>query len=285
MNVSRPTEVPFTSHLSDCRFRGVKAVHLAVRLVRKKWFKCWEALIFAYSLQIRKWHAICQIAKRRIAIANKLDPRASTSIQLEINKVESMNRLPNDFSEQEYSDNGLKGKLLVATPALNGSPFQKTVVLVLQDNESGTFGVVLNRPAKEEMLDAWADLSGHYPDDHCVVHGGPIGGPVFAIHQQASIAEVEMTKGLYVSADSNLLRQVTTECDDPYRIVFGVASWADGQLYQEIERGAWFTLNASPESIFDDAAWMWEKSLRRYGRELTRDVLGVRQIPSDPSLN
>ena len=190
-----------------------------------------------------------------------------------------MNRLSQDRR------NDLCGKLLVATPALNGNQFEKTVVLVLQDNENGTFGVVLNRPANAETREAWESMTGRVAVERCIVHGGPIGGPVFAIHQDQAMAEVEMPGGLFVSADSELLRKLTEQENDRYRIVFGIASWSDGQLQTEIDQGVWFALNANPDVIFDDANWMWEKSLRQYGQQITCDVLGLSRLPADPNLN
>ncbi len=184
----------------------------------------------------------------------------------------------------EVSDE-LHGKLLVATPSLHGNPFQKTVVLILQHNENGTFGVVLNRPANDEMRQAWEDATGQSPYERCVVQGGPIGGPVFAIHQRESIGEVAMPGGIFVSVDTKSLRHLTEQVDDRYRIIFGVASWQIGQLEDEIDLGIWYTLPADADDIFDDPTWMWEKALRRYGEQLTRDVVGIDQFPPDPTWN
>ena len=183
------------------------------------------------------------------------------------------------------SPKDLLGQLLVATPSLSGNTFQKTVVLVLQHNNQGTFGVVLNRPANDEMRQAWENATGQHPDEQCVVQGGPVGGPVFAIHQHESIGEVAMPGGIFVSADAKSLRQLTEQTDDRYRIIFGVASWQVGQLQDEIDDGVWYTIMADADEIFDDANWMWEKALRRYGEEVTCDVFGLESLPTNPNWN
>ena len=57
------------------------------------------------------------------------------------------------------SDSPLKGRLLVATPPLVDGNFDRTVVLILEHNDDGALGVVLNRPSGEEVgapLDRWA---------------------------------------------------------------------------------------------------------------------------------
>ena len=194
-----------------------------------------------------------------------------------------MSNMHNRFQISPSDD--LQGKLLVAAPSLIGNVFEKTVVLVLQHNSSGTFGIVLNRPADKEILTEWESMTGKDPTNRCFVHGGPVGGPVFAIHQQQAIGEVEMPCGLFVSADSVSMRKLMEQDDDRYRIVFGVASWSIGQLESEIDSGIWFPLNARADDVFDDASWMWEKSLRRYGEQVTREVLRIDRLPDNPNWN
>ncbi len=242
----------------------------------------------------------------------------------------------------------LQGKLLVASPVLDDSPFRKTVVLLLQHNDAGSFGVVLNRPAGEKILRAWDDIAGRqksnstdfdpepadeqelakelgsafdgaefgdddFGDDDFgdaeqvepdaiqpdsaqeitnntivrsnIVHGGPVGGPVFAIHELESIGEMEMPGGIFVSAQSDNLMQLVHNHNDRYKIVFGVAAWGEGQLQSEIDQGCWFPVSATADHVFASNEWMWEQQLRRYGRELTRDVFGLTYLPGDPQLN
>lgn len=177
------------------------------------------------------------------------------------------------------------GAMLVASPALHNTPFQQAVVFVLQNNAEGTFGVVLNRPANEKIKYAWQKLIGTDSSERYIVHGGPIGGPVFAIHQEKSLGEIEMPDGIFVSAGSDTFEQLVQNDNSRYRIVFGIAGWQNGQLTNELEKGLWFSLDASAEAVFDDVESMWEKSLRRYGRQLMRDVVGINEMPADPLAN
>jgi putative transcriptional regulator len=175
--------------------------------------------------------------------------------------------------------------LLIAAPALKGTVFHKTVVFVLQHNSEGTFGVVLNQPANEEIKCEWHKLIGTDASDRFIVQGGPIGGPVFALHQEQKLAEMEMPGGVFVSAGSDKFQQLIDNDDSCYRIVFGVAGWQQGQLSDEIEEGLWYTLDGDAEQVFDDPTWMWEKSLRRYGQKLICDVIGIDRLPPSPLLN
>src|SRR6476661_9889438 len=69
---------------------------------------------------------------------------------------------------------GTQGRLLVATPLLNDPNFMRTVVLMLEDNDEGALGLVLNRPSPLEVgepLPDWADLSA---TPQVVFVGGPV---------------------------------------------------------------------------------------------------------------
>ena len=52
------------------------------------------------------------------------------------------------------------GLLLVATPVLSETEFDRTVLLILEHDESGTFAVVLNRPSDitvDSVLPEWSN--------------------------------------------------------------------------------------------------------------------------------
>src|SRR5579884_3540470 len=69
----------------------------------------------------------------------------------------------------------LTGRLLVATPALADPNFDRAVVLLLDHDEEGSLGVVLNRPTPVtvgSVLEPWAALAGEPP---VVFQGGPVG--------------------------------------------------------------------------------------------------------------
>ncbi|SCE54238.1 putative transcriptional regulator, partial [Streptomyces sp. Termitarium-T10T-6] len=68
----------------------------------------------------------------------------------------------------------LTGRLLVAAPALTDPNFDRAVVLLLDHDEEGSLGVVLNRPTPVgvgDILASWAALTGE-PD--VVFQGGPV---------------------------------------------------------------------------------------------------------------
>jgi putative transcriptional regulator len=175
---------------------------------------------------------------------------------------------------------------MVASPGLLKTPFAKAVVFILQHDKNGTFGVVLNRPADDRIRNAWRQLMGS-PETSArhVVNGGPLGGPVFAIHQLQSLGQMEMPGGIFLSTDAGAFKALTSRNDAHYRIIFGIAGWQIGQLELEIQQGYWYPLQADAEQVFGDPSLMWEKLFRRYGRIAICDLLGIDRLPPDPSCN
>jgi putative transcriptional regulator len=68
----------------------------------------------------------------------------------------------------------LTGRLLVATPLLVDPNFRRTVVLILDHDEDGSLGVVVNRPTTIDVasvLEQWAELT---TAPGVVFQGGPV---------------------------------------------------------------------------------------------------------------
>lgn len=178
------------------------------------------------------------------------------------------------------------GQLLVATEKNCNSRFERTVILLMQHDNRGSFGVALNKPAGPTIKQAWQKLTGaDNVDDQIIVAGGPLKGPVFALHQIPDLSDAEMPGGLHVSAEINKLQQLMEQFENPYRIVVGVAGWKQGQLDAELASGNWYVMPMDAETVFDDPQWMWDYCLQECGRQQIADVLGNDLFPDDPSLN
>jgi len=180
------------------------------------------------------------------------------------------------------------GSLLIATASLWDTPFQQAVILILQSNPSGTIGVILNQPAGDEIKFAWRKLTGQNLDDRFLVSGGPIDGPVFAIHQNHHLGEIEMPGGIFVTAQANKFKELVNLKNSPYRIAFGIAGWKPGQLQSEVNHGLWYCSgSSSADQIFSDPNNLWDEALVRHGRNILQDLLGKTnvQFPDSPLNN
>src|SRR3954462_3152477 len=133
-------------------------------------------------------------------------------------------------------EKSLRGHLLIAAPSLFDY-FRRTVVLVLEHNEEGAMGVVLNRPSETTVGEAVSALAGLADHDQLVHLGGPVSPEsVVALGEFEDLDDAP-------SAVSGSRGLVDPEGADPslrrLRVYAGYAGWGPGQLEGELEDGAW----------------------------------------------
>jgi putative transcriptional regulator len=183
----------------------------------------------------------------------------------------------------------LKGRLLIALPALRDPNFDRTIVFVLQHDEAGAVGVVLNRPTRLEVVDAlpqWGHIVANPP---VFFVGGPV-GPSSAICLARLRSEVPdgPADGWQAVTDRIGTLDLTRDPDevagevDAIRVFSGYAGWRGGQLEDELVAGAWLVTDAaSADPLCEEPAELWRIVLRRQPGSLALLAL----FPEDPSLN
>ena len=144
----------------------------------------------------------------------------------------------------------LKGHLLVASPHLLDPNFVRTVVLLLHHSKEGAFGVVLNRPADNTVKELWEQV-GDSPceSERRVNVGGPVSGPLMAVHTDRSLREMEILPGLYFAAQRDNIEKLFRQHDHPFRVFVGHSGWGGGQLERELKGGSWLTTPATIEYV------------------------------------
>lgn len=189
----------------------------------------------------------------------------------------------------------LRGRLLVANPALPDPNFDRTVVLVLAHEDEGALGLVLNRPTEMDVdspLPRWEHLAA---DPRVVFVGGPVApGAAICLARIPVSAGVGAETGLEspegwapVTGDLGTLDLEKDPDDLPVsveaiRVFAGYAGWGAGQLEQEIEAGAWFVISPDPGDVMSgEPQSLWKRVLRRQGGDLA--VLAA--FPPDPRMN
>jgi len=179
------------------------------------------------------------------------------------------------------------GMLLVATPALLDPNFADTVVLLLDVDDQGALGVVLNRPSGvrvEEVLEGWGDV---VADPDVLFQGGPV-----STQGALAVATLRVEDDVPVGFRAVEGRLGLVDLDTPIellegsldglRIFAGYAGWGADQLAGEIEEGSWYVVPALPPDVFrDDPRDLWRDVLRRQPGELAWHSTR----PFDPDLN
>lgn len=183
---------------------------------------------------------------------------------------------------------GLGGRLLVAAPQLADPNFSRTVVLVLEHDEPGAVGVVLNRPLHVEVgeiLDRWAELAAGAPPP-VVFSGGPVSpDAVIGLARAAPAADARawptVVPGVGV-VDLSVAPLDQPVVLDGVRLFSGYAGWAPGQLEEEMGDGGWIVLDPLATDPFCARPdQLWHDVLRRQGGAIGM----LATYPPAPSVN
>lgn len=179
----------------------------------------------------------------------------------------------------------LQGHFLVASPHLPDPNFYRTVVLLLQHDGEGAFGVILNRPGRTTVAEAWK-LFGEGPchSQQRVYRGGPVEGPPLALHTLRSCGQSEVLPGLFVTSRGEWLRRVVRG-EKQFRLFLGYAGWGAGQLDSELEMGGWLVHPASLPDVFLEPESMWKRVTGEIGLQILAPTIGRQRVPEQPWLN
>ena len=179
----------------------------------------------------------------------------------------------------------LEGQLLLAAPELLDPNFVHAVILLIEHNEMGALGLVINRPTNKTVEDLWRQVGESTCECPQPVHlGGPVSGPLMAIHTLDGLAEMEIVPGVFFAAKKQNLDELVRQVGD-FKMFIGHAGWGPGQLEGEIQQGAWHSLAARIDDLFDTRDDLWERLLHRAVAGLLPEMLGIKHVPPDPSLN
>ena len=171
------------------------------------------------------------------------------------------------------------GDVLVASILLADGVFNRTVVLVLDCDEDGALGVILNEISQTRLDAVLPDWVSAVSKPQLLFHGGPV-SPNGAICLASVVNPGEEPPGwrpLFVAAGGvgrDQLRVGLLHLDTPIEIVAGAyrdlrifagySGWAAGQLQAEISEGMWHVFPADYTDIFGaEPLDLWRWVLRR----------------------
>lgn len=178
-----------------------------------------------------------------------------------------------------------RGKLLLSEPYLGDPNFERTVILITEENESGSVGFVLNKPS-EITLDAVLSEINDFPENLFI--GGPVAQDSLhfiytgEVHVENSI-EI-MPDVFWGGSYEHLLELINLKLIIPenFRFFIGYSGWGEGQLEMELEQNAWIISDATKEDIFSlTPESMWRLILSKMGGKYKM----FSNFPVDPRFN
>lgn len=178
------------------------------------------------------------------------------------------------------------GRLLLATPPLVDPNFDRTVVYVIEHNDEGALGLVLNRPTDDDDLPGLRSWLGVCSTPAVVFQGGPV--ETEALIGLARAAGATEGEGFAPIRGGLGTVDLEAEPDDvevvlrDVRVFRGYAGWGPGQLDDELDAGAWIVVDADPGDPFSsDPEDLWRAVLRRQSGRLA----WLANCPDDISVN
>lgn len=201
----------------------------------------------------------------------------------------------------------LSGRMLIASPYLTDGNFMRSVVFMIRHDDEGAFGLAVNRPTSTRLRDVIGStgLKGEQREDDAIFRGGPVEGPLLALHDLAGVGEPcgrcqgaggaimeaqctvhehpdepwgSMSIDLgnppaWITGDDDHLRILLHRPDARVRYVAHYSGWGPGQLDSELQAGGWLVGDPDPEVLFGDYNNSWDIAVRRCGHEILRGVI------------
>ena len=171
--------------------------------------------------------------------------------------------------------------LLIAVPQLDDPNFARSVVLMIEHNDRGSFGLVINQPSEvtaSELLDSLA-MRRAGDTETVVWSGGPVARSTgWVLHEPVPALVGEGTStigpGVALSTSPERLRALAARPPARMRLLLGYSGWGPGQLAREMAQGSWLHADLDPAIIFDlDADDMWRAAVETLG--ISPDVVVV----------
>jgi putative transcriptional regulator len=168
------------------------------------------------------------------------------------------------------------GTILVADRKLKDPHFVQAVVLIVNYDEQGTVGLVLNRPSDVPV----SELLSGVKDARSRKDTAFTGGPVEPMSVLALLRTRDGPKGaqrlggdIWAILDQDLLAEALSahKGPDELRFYLGYAGWGPGQLEAEMDAGAWRVIRGRADTVFDDKPdSLWDRVVRNLDLTLAK---------------
>lgn len=154
------------------------------------------------------------------------------------------------------------GVLLVASESMADPRFNRSVILLVEHDQTGSWGLIINKPTDIGVADVVPsiDLPGDTPNVY-------FGGPVRVDHLRLlfkddadGTARGTGLPGVHWSKSGQELESRLAKDPARVRVYAGYAGWAPGQLAFELAHGGWRMIEGRAGNVFsDDPEGLWRR--------------------------
>ncbi|MBI3394856.1 MAG: YqgE/AlgH family protein [Spirochaetia bacterium] len=175
----------------------------------------------------------------------------------------------------------LKGYFLISESNMPDPNFYQTVVLMIDHNKDGAFGLVVNRRSHLTLGDILPKFAGQRGFGTPIYVGGPVQQEyLFCIHSELPDGKVADTSSVPVHGvffepsfrnlekffEDETWDSIPADDKPDIHLYLGYSGWAPGQLEKEMEMGSWMVHPAGPRIVFhENPEQGWKDALREKG--------------------
>lgn len=178
-----------------------------------------------------------------------------------------------------------RGSVLLSEPFLEDPHFKRTVILLCEHDNDGSFGFVLNNYVDLTLDRIMPDLPAF---NNLLSIGGPVKkNNLYYVHTMGDRLSESMriTEGIFMGGNFEELKKLISEgkvADNEIRFFVGYSGWSEGQLQSELDGKSWFVTQATDELLMDTHCGdLWATLVQALGKDYAHLV----NLPDDPSLN
>jgi putative transcriptional regulator len=178
-----------------------------------------------------------------------------------------------------------KGSLLLAEPFMDDPNFKRSVLILCEHNENGTFGLVLSRPLELVLGDVMPDLE--YFESR-LYYGGPCEqNTMHYLHRYGKLIDdcVNLGNGIFWGGHFEQIKQYILSGDikpEGIRFYVGFSGWDPQQLNTELDEQSWLVAENTYDYVFsNETDNLWRTILNDLGGDYRQIAL----YPENPNLN
>lgn len=178
----------------------------------------------------------------------------------------------------------LVGEILIAPPNVRGNFFEKSVILITENNTNGSIGIALNKASKVSLKEFARQNNVMLDIPGSVYIGGPVNVKALTmIHTNdwSCGNTMRIDNNFSISSSSEILTKIAMgQTPDHWRVFVGLCSWSKGQLQQELEGAppynrnkSWITASSEVDTVFGQTGQeQWTKSVERSASEFAQTI-------------
>lgn len=177
-----------------------------------------------------------------------------------------------------------KGRVLISQPGLFDQYFKRSVIVLVEHNDKGTVGFVLNSLVDINLQELMPD----FPDFPAMVSvGGPVDpNTIHFIHTVGDLIpeSVQILDGLYWGGDFDTMKDLVVRkviSTSQIRFFLGYSGWGEGQLDDELEENSWIVAELDLVQIMAGGNDLWNRAVKQMGPKYKSWTI----FPENPTLN